>query len=110
MVVVKQVKPVMISEKDFASVADCTVKTIEYKCHYCNNSNRFVEAYLTEFQKEMVDMLIKQLIDMVEEVDKAAIEVYGENPARVLFVKKIQEIKDRFMKPKLSLVKYHREG
>lgn len=93
------------TEEDFITIADNRLNEEIFNCPYCGYKIRVTEAYINERQREDFNLMIKHYNDMINQINEAIFEIYGEDIRLKLLSKKLSEIQKNFAKPSLQLVK-----
>lgn len=92
-------------EERFKTILDNHVKEVSLRCPNCGRDIKTTEAYINKAQEKVIDMYIKMIKIAVESLYNAAVEVYGEDPRRILLERKLKAIQDDLLKPKLLMIK-----
>ena len=93
---------IFLSEDDIPKVLD--ISTIDIRCPRCNFHLKLPESYATEHTAQQVDELRDRYNDAMQHVTDAVKEIYGQDPRMMLFVKRLEAIREGFRSPDLEVL------
>lgn len=94
---------IFISMDGLEKACDFRAGLVEYPCYHCGRTNRFCESSVTSYQKEEMDMMLKELNDAVEQVHRAAELIYGEDPRIIRFTREMELLKKKSFVPTFKI-------
>jgi hypothetical protein len=95
------IKPV-IDINVFATLEDSNHLDIQCRC---GNTIRIPDIYLTEYGMKRLRELEERYEQLEKGLSKALIEIYGEDPRRILLTRKLNKLKEDYFKTRLRVIK-----
>ena len=94
-----------MTREDLSRIVDRKLNIELFDCPRCGNSLRIHEEYINEKQKFEFDHMIKRYNTMIEEIQTAIINIYGEDVRMRQLANEMNVIRRKFEQPNLKTIK-----